>query len=147
MESESNWISWLSVFMVVGLLVYLTYGITLSTVDYPAKSDETMQNAIITLISVSAFLFLISGAVAALGRPGWSSIILFLTIMMDATVAGLVGAKEPESDSTNAALAYTVISPIVFKVVLFGYLAYLGGSCDAKNTYLQRRTRYSRKRY
>lgn len=129
--SSENWVSWLSVFMVVGLLIYLTYGITLATVDYPAKSDEAMQNAIIILVSLSAFLFLVAGGTAAFGRPGYASVLVLLTIMMDATVAGLVGMKEPNSDSTNAALAYTVISPIAYKVALFGVLAYLGGSCDA----------------
>jgi predicted Na+-dependent transporter len=144
---ESNWVSWLSVFMVIGLLIYLTYGITLSTVDYPAKSDEASQNAIIILVSLSAFLFIVSGATVAFGKPGWASIILLLTIMMDATVAGIIGTKTKDSNSAHAGLAYTVISPIVMKVVLFGYLAYLGGSCDPDNVFGQRYvSRYSRSR-
>ena len=132
-KEEHNWIVWLVIFLVIALLVYIGYAAGLAVNDYPEKDSK--WGWVLTMVLASLITFLISGGLMVWGRmPTVSSIVLFISIMLDVITLMMVGTSKVVTDETgntinkmDSALSYVVISPIIYKMFLFGYLTYIAG--------------------
>lgn len=127
---QTDLIIWLVVYLVLTLLIYITYGIVLSMYDYPGKDEK--WDVVLMLIIASAATLIMSGvAIAVFGSAIPAAALLFVSIMLDYIVGGMVGTVEVMADGsteTSGSLSYATYSPMAYKTILFGYLAYLAGS-------------------
>lgn len=139
MKDQTNWIVWLVIFLVLTLLIYIGYAAGLAVNDYPGKDKK--WGWVLTMVLASLVTFLASGGLMAFGgMPTISAIMLFISIMLDIITLMIVGTSKVVTDATgqtmnkmDSALSYVVISPIIYKMFLFGYLTYLAGVASGKS--------------
>ena len=110
---------WIIVYLALLLLIYISYGVGMTSHEFPNK--YTRSTAIWTLFAISIVTFIMTAFLHILEYKSAAALMLILSISTDAILGALVGTID-ESNNFNPTLAYIVISPIVYKLFLFMFL-------------------------
>lgn len=119
---ELRTIIWIIVYIVLILLVYIGYGAGIAANDFPSKSDESTMTGIWVLFGLSLITFIITAGLHIADYSTIAGIFLIFSIFFDAVIGVLVGTVS--SGGYSPTLGYIVISPIVYKLILFAFLNY-----------------------
>ena len=142
---------WLLVYLGIATMIYMTYVIGATTLDYKQKrTRETYY-----FVAISASLFLLSAIFLVAGSPTFAAFTLFISLALDYTTAILVGSNKlvmPNGERAKDAvkgktaseidemikqgtvmevksrgMTYVTISPMIYKTILLGVVTYVGG--------------------
>jgi hypothetical protein len=131
--------TWIAVYLTLGLLMYISYYAILTVKKYPGKDKEInyQRSAVIYwLVSFSALFFAASGTSVVFGQATIGTILLLISIIIDFVVGTIVGTAVENADgtiSTDAALGYATTAPYIIKICLLVVsvaLAASGGDKD-----------------
>lgn len=117
--SNTRAIIWIIVYIVLLLLIYISYGVGINVNEFPNSYDQ--QAMIWILFTVSLVTFMMTAMLHVLEYRTTAAIMLILSIATDAILGAVIGTIDMKGEY-NKALGYVVISPFIYKLFLFMFL-------------------------